>query len=549
MKGGPVDQASPAGRVESETYIGMLREAAAVRADTAALVFPDMRLTYAELLERATWRARELRALGVGSGDTFGLVLPNSPELIEFLIGGCMIGAIAVPINIRFKSHELAHVFTDAGLRVVITTDDVDEHTNFKELLYETLPAVAQAADPLDLSLQAAPSLRTIVLLSEKEAPGMLNAPALRALARDVTEPTESDAPAEEDPLLVMYTSGTTANPKGCITTNGALVRNARAIADRFHVPADDVWWDPLPMFHMGAILLMSVVFSRGATFVGMRHFDADVAFDQFEELPITVLYPLFPTITLTLMHHPRFDRSLFKHVRVIESVSPPDMQKQIHEAFAPAILVSAYGITECCGSVAYNHLDDPLEKRLTTCGHPVEGWEVRIVDPDSGDVLPAGEQGELLVRGPNRFVRYFGEQSLTDAVVEPEGWFHTGDRCSLDDDGRLLYHGRIKDMLKVGGENVSALEVESFLATCPAIKMAQVIGIPDDRLLEVPAAFVELVPGATISEQEVIDFCAGKIARFKIPRYVRTIEEWPMSSTKVQKFRLRDQLLEELSH
>jgi fatty-acyl-CoA synthase len=534
-------------QIATESYIEMVRETASGRPDADALVFPDLRISYAELLDRATWRARELSALGIGKGDAFGLVLPNSPELIEFLLGGAMIGATVVPINIRFKSHELAHVFTDAGLKAVVTTDEVDEHTNFKELLYETLPGLAEAADPLSLSLDAAPGLSVVVLLSEREAPGMLNATALRTLAEAQPEPSADDAPGPDDPLLVMYTSGTTAYPKGCITTNGALVRNSRAIADRFEVPQDDVWWDPLPMFHMGAILLMSVCFTRGATFVAMRHFDPDVAFDQFEREGITVLYPLFPTITLALMHHPRFDRTLFEHVRVIESVAPPDMQRQIQDAFAPAVLVSAYGITECCGSVAYNKLDDSLEKRVTTCGHPVEGWEVKIVDPDTGATLAADEQGELLVRGPNRFERYFGDPSLTEAVVDPDGWFHTGDRCALDDEGRLTYHGRIKDMLKVGGENVSALEVESFLVTHPAIKMAQVIGVPDQRLLEVGAAFVELVPGATITEQELVEFCTGKIARFKIPRYVRVVEEWPMSSTKVQKFRLREQLLEEL--
>jgi acyl-CoA synthetase (AMP-forming)/AMP-acid ligase II len=546
MEASATERSAPA-KALAESYIEMVREAAGRRAEVEALVFPDVRLTYADLLERATWRARELRGLGLVRGDTFGLVLPNSPELIEFLLGGAMIGAVVVPVNIRFKSHELAHVFTDAGLLAIVTTGAVDEHTNFKELLYETLPGLAEADDPRELSLDAAPALRAVILLGGKTAPGMIDAASLRRLAEAQPEPTAADAPAHDDPLLVMYTSGTTAYPKGCITTNGALVRNAHAIADRFQVPESDVWWDPLPMFHMGAILLMSVVFTRGATFVGMRHFDPEIAFDQFEREPITVLYPLFPTITLTLMHHPRFDKSLFGNVRVIESVSPPDVQRQIQDAFAPAVLVSAYGITELCGSVAYNHLDDPLEQRLTTCGHPVEGWEVKIVHPDTGETLPPGEQGELIARGPNRFERYFGDPALTEAVVEPDGWFHTGDRCSLDDDGRLLYHGRIKDMLKVGGENVSALEVESFLATHPAIKMAQVLGIPDDRLLEVAAAFVELVPGGSITEQEVVDFCTGKIARFKIPRHVRVVTEWPMSSTKVQKFKLREQLLEEL--
>jgi acyl-CoA synthetase (AMP-forming)/AMP-acid ligase II len=526
----------------SETYRALVREAASRRPDTDALVFPDERLTYAELLARAETRAAELVALGVVKGDTIGLLLPNSVELVETLLGAALIGAVTVPINVRFKSYELDHVVRDAGLRLLVTTARDGEHVDFPSLLYETWPELVSARDPRNLALDRLPSLRTVVAFGAGDRPGLLDAGEL-----DSSTPAGEVGLGPDDPLLVMYTSGTTAHPKGCILTNGSLVRNANAIADRFEVPEDDVWWDPLPMFHMGAILLMSVVFARGATFVAMRHFDPDVAFDQFESERISVLYPLFPTITLTLMHHPRFDKRLFERVRVIESVSPPDIQQQIQDAFAPAKLVSAYGITECCGSVAYNRLDDPLEKRLTTCGQPVEGWEVKIVDADTGRELPVGEQGELVVRGPNRFVRYFGDASLTDAVCDPDGFFHTGDRCSLDEDGRLLYHGRIKDMLKVGGENVSALEVESFLSTHPSIKFAQVVGIPDERLLEVPAAFVELVPGESLDAQEVIDFCTGTIARFKVPRHVRFVDEWPMSSTKVQKFKLREQLIDEL--
>jgi acyl-CoA synthetase (AMP-forming)/AMP-acid ligase II len=209
---------------------------------------------------------------------------------------------------------------------------------------------------------------------------------------------------------------------------------------------------------------------------------------------------------------------------------------------------MSAYGITELCGTVIFTELDDPLEARVTTCGRPLPGFEVRVVDPETGDPLPAGQRGELVGRGPSRFDGYFANPEQTRLAIDDEGYFHTGDLCSIDDDGRVLFHGRIKDMLKVGGENVAAVEIESFLATHPAIKLAQVVGVPDDRLLEVPAAFVELNPGAELTEAEVIAYCTGKIAGFKVPRHVRFTDAWPMSATKIQKFRLRDQLLAELT-
>jgi acyl-CoA synthetase (AMP-forming)/AMP-acid ligase II len=171
----------------------------------------------------------------------------------------------------------------------------------------------------------------------------------------------------------------------------------------------------------------------------------------------------------------------------------------------------------------------------------------MRVVDPVTGLQLPDGERGELIGRGPSRFDGYYNNPEQTKLAIDDEGFFHTGDLCSIDAEGRVSYHGRIKDMLKVGGENVAAIEVESFLATHSAIKMAQVVGVPDTRLVEVPAAFVELAPGAELTEQDVIVFCTGQIAGFKVPRYVRFIDEWPMSATKVQKFRLREQLVDEL--
>jgi acyl-CoA synthetase (AMP-forming)/AMP-acid ligase II len=528
-----------------ESYAGMVRAVAARRPEVDALVFPDVRVSYRDLIERAQWRARELRALGLGAGDTFGVLLPNSPELIELMLGAAMIGAVTVPINTRYKVYELEHICSDGRLAALFLTA-ADEHVDFAELVHRTLPGLAES-DPWSPAVHGFPHLRGVVLLGGGSAPGMITGAELRHRAAEHPAPGPQDAPAGEHPLIVMYTSGTTANAKGCITTNLALVRNAKAIAERFEIPEDDRWWDPLPMFHMGAILLMSAVFSRGGTFISQPSFEPDIAFDLIERHRATVLYPLFPTITLTLMHHPRFATSVPDTVRIVGNVSPPDVQRQIQAAFAPATLISAYGITELCGSLAYSRLDDTAEERTETCGHLLPGWDGRIVDPDTGLPVPAKVRGELVAKGPSMFAGYFGDPEQTALSIDAEGWFHTGDLCSMDEDGLLSFHGRLKDQLKVGGENVSALEVESFLATHPAIKLAAVVGVPDDRLIEVAAAFVELVPGESITEEEVVRFCTGQIARFKIPRYVRVVTEWPMSSTKVQKFRLRDRLLAEL--
>jgi len=527
------------------TYREMFRRTAERVPDAEALVFPGARLTYRELLDAGEGRARQLSRLGVVRGRRFGLLMQNCPEIIEFLLGAAFIGATAVPINTRFKAREVGHVISDAELTSLVTTGAVDGVIDFIELIYETLDGLRESADPLALSLPHYPRLRSVATCCEREFSGVVSAAQLAA-ADQLPEIGEQQL-SPDDPFLIMYTSGTTANPKGCVLTSAGLVRNAGAIVDRLQIPADDVWWDPLPMFHMGGIMLMSSVFAAGGTFISQAHFTPEEALDLIQSERPTVLYPLFPTITLDLIHHPRFASAAIEGVRLLGSVAPPDVQQRIQDAFPSARLFSAYGITELCGCVAFHSPDDPAEQRLRTCGRALDGFEMRIVDPDSGEPLSPHAPGELVGRGPQMFTGYYGNPEATAAVIDDHGFFHTGDLCSMDEHGEISYHGRIKDMLKVGGENVSAIEVESFLATHPGIKMAQVVGVPDDRLLEVGAAFVELAPGQSVTEDEVIAYCQARIARFKIPRYVRFVTEWPMSATKVQKFRLRDQLVEEL--
>jgi fatty-acyl-CoA synthase len=526
------------------SYAEMYLEAAARAPETEALVFPHARLTYRELLRRGRARAGQLKLLGVDPGDRVGLLMENCPEIVEFLLGAALLGATAVPVNIRFKARELAHVIADAELRSVVTTGAINGVVDLTELLAQTLRDLPASTDPFALSLAGYPHLRSVASCAETDVPGFVSLPDFGLPGNGPASGTGHDPDA---PLLIMYTSGTTANPKGCVLTSGALAHNARAIVERLEIPVGDVWWDPLPMFHLGGIMLMSSVFAARGTFISQAHFSPAEAIGLIDDERPSVLYPLFPTITLDLIHDPAFRSVDTGDVRLIGSVAPPDVQQRIQDAFPTGRVFSAYGITELCGCVAFHSPSDPPELRLHTCGRGLDGFEMRVVDPDTNQPLSAGERGELVGRGGQMFTGYYGNPGATAAVTDDDGFFHTGDLCSMDATGEISYHGRIKDMLKVGGENVSAIEVESFLATHPGIKLAQVVGIPDPRLLEVVAAFVEPAPGHSLSPDDVLEFCRGRIARFKVPRYVRFVSEWPMSATKIQKFRLREQLLAEL--
>jgi acyl-CoA synthetase (AMP-forming)/AMP-acid ligase II len=276
-----------------------------------------------------------------------------------------------------------------------------------------------------------------------------------------------------------------------------------------------------------------------------MTHFEPGSALRQIAGERSTFMFPTFPTITQSLIHHPDFAATELSTVRGLLDTGPPESLREVERRFGIPV-VTSYGLTEAGGVIAFGHLEDPAEKRSTTGGRPFRGMEARVVDAETEVDLPAGETGSMLLRGPGLFDGYHKDPEQT-ATVMAGGWLHTGDLGRIDEEGRVSYGGRLKDMLKVGGENVSALEVEAFLCLHPAVKVVAVVGVPDARYFEVPAAFVERVPGADVSEDELIDHCRGQIATFKIPRYVRFVEEWPMSATKIQKHRLRDSLRAEL--
>lgn len=530
------------------TTIGDLVSRMAERSDGVALAFPAVGFTYPELDEMTTRFARGLRALEVGRGDKVGIFMPNCAEFVAALIGAAKIGAIPVPINGRFKVRELGHVVAHADLRVLFTARTEGGVADYPALLLETFPGMA-GQDPESLELAELPHLRQVIDMTTPT--GFLGREDFERLAERVTEEEVRALQARvrvRDVGMLMYTSGTTAKPKGCLLTHEALVRHGRNVAlTRFRLTAEDRFWDPLPLFHIGGIVPMLGCFSVGAAFHHAGHFNPDQAIDTLERERITVAYPAFETIWLGVLNHPRFAQADLSALRLIQNIAVPERLIQMQKVLPNAIEVSSFGATECSSNLTLPLPEDSYETRMYTLGRPLSGMEVRIVDPETGEERAPREVGELLFRGYARFEGYYKDPELTAQAIDEDGWFHSGDLAAVDDDGRLTYAGRLKDMLKVGGENVSALEIEDFLASHPAIDIVNVVSAPDARYTEVPAAFVQLKPGQTLTEQELIEFCVGQLATYKIPRYMRVVEEWPMSGTKIQKFVLRGQIAAEL--
>jgi len=533
--------------LEFETLPRLVANVAARHPARDALIFPsaqltDARRTWSALFDGALAMARALKAQGVGRGDRVGLFMPNSIDFVECLVGTSLLGAIPVPINVRYRMSELAFVIADARLAMLVTSSLAREHADLPRLVCDTFPNIRVDGRPG----MAVPQMVGVVDIAGDTRDGLIGRQAFLRQGDEVDDAAILVQLAEtsvDDPALIVYTSGTTAHPKGCVLSHRAWVGNGIAMGrQRFHLTPADRFWDPLPMFHMAALLQFTAVADAGAAFLSMVHLEIDLALQMLETERATICYSTFPTITADLINHPTFGERDLSAIRRVNGVAPPETLRIFQNAFPQAIQTSAYGLTEAGGVIAHNDPEESLESRLTTCGRPLDDIDVRIVDPETGTDVTGRASGEIQIRGYCLFDGYFGNPDATAATMDGD-WLKTGDLGSIDANGCIRYEGRTKDMLKVGGENVSALEVESFLATHPKVKLVQVVGAPDPRLVEVPVAFVELAPGATADEAELIDYCRGRIGSFKVPRAVHFVTDWPMSATKIQKFRLRERL------
>lgn len=515
-----------------------------------AVVFPNERITYPELAELSNRYAKALIGLGIERNDKVGILLPTGIDYIALLLAIVKAGAVAVPINGRFKERELRHVVTATDIKVLFTSSDAREYVDYAALLLSTFPALfglASESDNTDV-----PAKLTSVLCISGDAPcGFSTREDFERAADKVSDIDllhRRDGIRIRDTAILILTSGTTAQPKAAMVSHEALYRKVTTIRDHWwSVTSVDRVWTVLPFFHIGGIAFSMICFSAGAAYCHSGFFNPEVALRQLAEEKCTIALPGFETIWLYVLNHKEFFNTDLSRLRITMLGAVREQLQRMQAALPAAAMIQTYGSTEAVYALSVVQPTDAIETRLTTCGYPLPGYEVRIVSSDSGALLEPGQPGEIQYRGSSLFDGYYNEPELNRQVIDQDGWFHSGDLGEWDEDGRLLFKGRLKDMLKVGGENVAAVEIEGYLMGHPAVLIAQVVAAPDRRYVEVPAVYVQLKEGATTSEEELIDFCLGRIATFKVPRYVRFVTEWPMSGTKIQKFVLRERIAEEL--
>ncbi len=529
------------------TYPNLLSVQAGATPTKMAIVTPARSLTWKELDNEAARLSGVLLALGVTPGDKVGILMPNSCEWVAWAHGAAGIGAVVVPVNTRFRAEELAYQLKASDTSVLVmhrTIGDIE----FLGLVQNLVPEITVAA-LLGLRSAALPLLRHVVCLDATtgDPAGVLSDAQVRALVPsggmdEVRRAREAVRP--QDLAIIQYTSGTTAFPKGTMLSHYGTARNALHVNERLHVDGDDRIFVPGPFFHVaGSTLGILLGLLAGATIYTLPRYEPAEVLDAIERERITV-YNGVDSLFIMLYKHPSFRASALTSVRTGWIASSPEIVRMVHEDMGLRGLVNVFGISEASPNVTLCDIDDPIELRAQTCGYPHPDCQLKIVDPGTGEALPAGRPGEICFRGYSLMLGYYNNLAETAKAIDGDGWLHTGDRGLLRPTGELEYFGRIKDMLRVGGENLAPAEVEEVLSQHPKVRQSAVVGIPDDRLVEVPAAVVELKPDETCTADEIIAFCKERLAGFKVPRAVAFVDALPMTgSGKIQKFRLRQEV------
>lgn len=525
------------------TLAQVLADTAKRRGAQEAYVGPEERHTWAGLATASRRIAAALHAAGIGKGDHVGLMLGNSGPWIAAFFACASLGAVTVPVNTRFKRDELLFCLRQAEVKLLIHADTF-LGIDFTALLRQVEPAVDDR-----LPGAALPRLRQVVTIGETAVPvGATPYEAFLAAGGAVTDEELGRLAACVDPddiLLIQYTSGTTSFPKGAMLSHLNMLGDAASVARRMGVRAEDRYFSIRPFFHVaGSTLSVLVSLVSGCCLLSMPRFDVDRALKMLESERCT-LTSGNDTIFLMLMSHQDFDPARL-HLTGGWAAAGPEIMQKIRDVMRVPHVCNAYGQSEASPNVLLSDRDDAFELRRDGFMLPHPGVEVRLADADTEQVLAPGTgQGEIQVRGWNVMRGYYNMAQATAKAFTSDGWLRTGDMGEQRADGRVRMVSRLKDMYRVGGENVAPAEVEEVLHAHPAVQQAQVIGVPDARLGEVTGAFVLLQPGRKASDAELIAWCAARCANFKVPRYlalVDTFENIGMTgSSKVQKNKLRE--------
>jgi fatty-acyl-CoA synthase len=530
----------------SRTLGDLLDETARTRPDAEAVIFRDRRLTYGALRAASDELARALLAAGVRRRDRVAVLLPNRPEWLVAAFAAAKVGAITVGVSTFSAPRELAWTIEHCRPAAIITMEAF-RGRSYLEPLYATCPELATST-PGALRSARLPELRAVISIDERAHDGICRLRDFVRRAGDVRENNLSKAQAAvtpADPCVILYTSGSTATPKGVVLAHGGIIANGFDIGDRMRLTADDRVWLAVPLFwSFGSANALPALVTHGGSLVLQESFEPGEALALLDDERCSVYYGM-ANMARAMLEHPDRRRRALATMRTGLTIGLPEDIEMTMEAVAARELCNVYGSTETYGNCAVTDARDDLALRLSTQGRPLPGMTIRVVDPESGALRSPGEVGEFRVKG-HVTPGYYNDAEQTRAAFDAEGYFVTGDLGLIGDDGRVRFRGRLKEMIKTAGMNVAPLEVEAVLLGHAAVKQAYVVGVADRARGEQVVAAIELRDGAAATAEALTAFCRERLAGYKVPaRFVfRKGDEFPRTPTgKIQKPRLREEL------
>jgi len=536
------------------TIGGLLDHIAVTYPDNDALVYPErgIRYSYSQFNDICRQVAKGLLKLGIRKGDNVAIWAYNVPEWVILQFATAKIGVVLVTVNTAYKSAELEYLLNQSDSTTLFMVRSWKD-TDYVATLNEVVPELATAR-PGTLTNPKLPFLNSVVFIGEDTPAGMLNFERIVEMGKEVPDSELAAVEAtldRHDVINMQYTSGTTGFPKGVMLTHHNLVNNGFQIGECMKFTEKDRLCVPVPFFHcFGSVLAVMASVTHGTAMIPVEIFDPLKVLQTIEKERCTAVHGV-PTMFIAELEHPefaKFDLSTLRTGIMAGSVCPIEVMKRAVKDMNLTEITSVYGQTESSPGITQTRTEDSIELRVSTVGRALPGAEVKIVDIETGATLPPGKQGELCARGYMVMNGYYKMPEETAKVIDADGWLHTGDLAVMDENGYCKITGRIKQMIIRGGENIYPKEIEEFLYTHPKISDIQIYGVPDRKYGEQVMAAVILKKGVEMTEDEVKEFCRGKIANYKIPKYVKFVDGYPMTASgKIQKFKLREMAIKEL--
>ena len=516
-------------------------------------VHQAIRLTYAELAQAVDTLARALMAVGLSKGDRIGIWSPNNVEWLMTQYASAKVGAILVTINPAYRVHELDYVLKQSGCKALVLQNQF-KTSDYEAMTLSLCPELDHSAVG-KLRSKAFPDLTTVISLSSSPCAGIFDWAELLSTASSVSAAQLLARQAEldmDDPINIQYTSGTTGFPKGACLSHHNILNNGFFVARTMNFTEHDRLVVPVPLYHcFGMVMANLGCLTHAACLIyPSESFEPEAVLQAVQAEAATALYgvPTMFIAELALTNFSTFDLSSLRTGVMAGAPCPVSTMNQVNTLMHMTEVEIAYGMTETSPVSFQTRTDSPLDKRVSTVGLVHPHVEVKIIDQDTGKTCPLNQMGELCTRGYSVMLGYWQNPEATAGAIDSRGWMHTGDIAVMDDDGYVNIVGRIKDMIVRGGENVYPREIEEFLMTHPAVAAVQVTGVPDPKYGEEIVAWVALKAGQQLEDEALKAFCRGTIAHYKVPRYVRFTDDFPMTVTgKVQKFKMREVSMQEL--